>query len=120
MLISKNISINTYQGRKLVPLSEYKGVILKLTPKDKAEISRLQGLKSQYELELHEIETQLQKVKKTITKQWRQLSNKELKLWSEIDTINKLIIHNILLTLIKTNLIHVKFFCREKLPSFWR
>ena len=51
--------------KALVPKSEYKGVILKLTPKDKEKIAKLVSQKGELELELHAIEHLLNK-KKTI------------------------------------------------------
>lgn len=62
MLINQ-ISNQNFKG--LIPKSEYKGVILKLTPKDKKKIAELVDKKADLELELHSVERLLDK-KKTI------------------------------------------------------
>lgn len=49
----------------LVPASQYKGPVLKLTPKDKKKIAELVSKKADLELELNSIERLLDK-KKTI------------------------------------------------------
>ncbi len=46
-----NVSKQTFKGGKLVPKSDYKGLILKLTPKDKKRISELEKAKGQIDLE---------------------------------------------------------------------
>ena len=61
-----NISPTTNQTfTALVPKSEYKGVILKLTKKDEEKIAKLISQKSEYIFELNAIERLLEK-KKTI------------------------------------------------------
>ena len=60
-----SINTTTFQARKLIPLSEYKGKVLKLTPKDKAKIDKLMNKKSELILELTSIDRLLNK-KKTI------------------------------------------------------
>lgn len=62
MLINP-ISNQTFTA--LVPKKDYKGIILKLTPKDKNKISELISKKTDLEFELHAIEKLLDK-KKTI------------------------------------------------------
>ena len=58
-------TISNQSFRALVPKSEYKGVILKLTPKDKKKIAELISKKSFLEFELVTIDRLLDK-KKTI------------------------------------------------------
>ena len=60
-----SINNQTFQARKLVPIAEYTGKILKLTPKDKEKIAKLMGKKSELTLELVSIDRLLEK-KKTI------------------------------------------------------
>ena len=61
-----NLSVNSYGlnfggAKKLIPLSKYKGPILKLTEADKAEISRCRQRLADLELNLHKLEAQEKK-----------------------------------------------------------
>ena len=58
-----------FQAKNLIPLSEYKGTILKLTTKDKEQIAKLTKKKAQYELELMKVSRHLEKYTKSITKE---------------------------------------------------
>ena len=60
------INQNTITFKAKVPLSEYKGVILKLTDGDKAKIEKLMSQKSLLELQLNSVEKMLSKKKKMI------------------------------------------------------
>lgn len=61
------VKINSVQpivsNRNLVPINQYNGVILKLTKADKEKITVLQKQKAQYELELHALIKQAEKIK---------------------------------------------------------
>lgn len=64
-----NINFNNnipMMGKKLIPLSEYKGVILKLTPTDKSKIAELTQKKSILDLELYKL-IQAKRNKKTLS-----------------------------------------------------
>ena len=58
-----NYNFNFSSNRKLVPLSEYKGIILKLTKSDKATISKLESKIAELELEIHSLEKIDNKIK---------------------------------------------------------
>ena len=62
-MLIKPISAPNFQKR--VPLSEYRGVILKLTEQEKLQISKLMSEKSLLEIQLAEVDKMLLK-KKTI------------------------------------------------------
>lgn len=79
----------TFQAKKLIPLSQYQGPILKLTSKDKEKISNLLSQKTQILFELDRIKAKLEKNCKTITKEWQHLSIVESKLLGTIDSINR-------------------------------
>ena len=72
-----------------IPLSEYRGVILKLTPKDKKKIAELGSKKADLELELHSIERLLEK-KKTIIESSSLFYRRE-KILGEISTLEQMI-----------------------------
>ncbi|MBQ4115364.1 hypothetical protein IJD34_08175 [bacterium] len=85
-----NIQTNHGLGFKaLIPKSEYKSVILKLTPKDKKKISELITKKSQIELELDSVEKLLDK-KKTLLGSFN-LSCRHQTLLGEIALIEEMI-----------------------------
>ena len=89
MFLSISIQ-NSFQAKqKLVSLSKYKGPILKLTQKDKAEIAKLIEGKTLITFELDKIRERLKKNTNTITKEWRQLTIVESKLLGEIDIIDE-------------------------------
>lgn len=77
-------------GRK-IPLSEYKGPILKLTAKDKKQIEDLLQKKAGYELELATINDILKHNTKTITRENKRLSTAEMRLLGFISEIDRLI-----------------------------
>ena len=61
-----NITPTTNQSfTALIPKSQYKGTILKLTPKDKEKIAKLMSQKTEYEFELRAVDRLLDK-KKTL------------------------------------------------------
>lgn len=63
-----NQSFTTFQA--LVPLSEYKGPILKLTKSDKAKIKELSNTKASLELDLYNIENILKEKKLASELNW--------------------------------------------------
>ncbi|MBE7712076.1 MAG: hypothetical protein E7Z92_08080 [Cyanobacteria bacterium SIG31] len=90
MFISK-ITSNTFTAKKLVPITQYKGPILKLTAKDNEKIAELLNLRFYFETELEAITKRLSKNTKTITSEWHRLSCREQYLRSHIDSIDKTI-----------------------------
>ena len=84
-----NYTITPISFNSLIPRSEFKGPILKLTKKEKAKIAELMDKKSELELELVQVNNRLEKNQKTITKEWRQLSIVSSKLEGAISTIEK-------------------------------
>ena len=87
-----NTITNTSFGtKKLVPLSEYKGTILKLTQKDKEQIAKLTKKKAEYELELMKVSRHLEKYTKSITKEWKYFSMVEYNLMGKISIIEDMI-----------------------------
>ena len=60
------ISLSNQQFKALVPASQYKGPILKLTPKDKEKIARLMDAKTELLFEQGFLEKLLAKKKKII------------------------------------------------------
>ena len=90
MFISKTTS-NTFTAKKLVPKTQYKGPILKLTAKDNEKIAELLDLRFNYETELDKILKILSKNTKTITSEWSRLSYVEQHLRGQIDSIDKAI-----------------------------
>ena len=76
-----NTITNTSFGtKKLVPLSEYKGTILKLTQKDKEQIAKLTKKKAEYELELMNVTKHLDRKTKSLTREWKYFSMLEERL----------------------------------------
>ena len=69
-----------------VPLSEYKGPILKLTKPDIKKIDKLKDVRFQYEMELIDIEKLLAN-KKISTAQFNFLMNKKMKIEHSIEDI---------------------------------
>lgn len=87
-----NYSNTTFQaGKKLVPISDYKGPILKLTKKEQAEIADLLSKRSQLSFDLDNVRKILKKNTKTITREWQHLSNVDFSLQSEIERIDRII-----------------------------
>ena len=80
---------SSFKSRKLVPLKEYKGTILKLTPKDKEKISKLLEQRTYLEFELISISKLLEK-KKTIIES-SGLFNRLMKIEAEIRQIEDMI-----------------------------
>lgn len=85
------ISNPIFTAKKLVPLSEYKGPVLKLTKAEKAKISDLLEQRTQLSFDLDKVRKILEKNSKTITRQWQHLSIVDFKLHCEIERIDKLI-----------------------------
>lgn len=54
-LINSTISTQLAKGRNLKPLSEYSGVILRLTDKEKKEISELRAAIARLECDLYDL-----------------------------------------------------------------
>lgn len=54
-LNSQNQYSVSMQAKKLVPLSEYKGVVLKLTAGDKKKIAEIQAYKASLETDLYKL-----------------------------------------------------------------
>ena len=80
-----------FQAKNLIPLSEYKGTILKLTTKDKEQIAKLTKKKAEYELELMKVSRHLEKYTKSITKEWKYFSMVEFNLMGKISIIEDMI-----------------------------
>lgn len=56
MKVSANLNYTNFSGlKKLVPLSQYKGTILKLTDADKREIAKYQKRLADLELDLYKL-----------------------------------------------------------------
>lgn len=85
------INNQKFQAKNLIPLSQYKGPVLKLTPKDKEKIGQLMGKKTDLLFELDSINRLLEKRHKTITKEWQKLSNAQITISYQIEKIDNLI-----------------------------
>lgn len=90
-MIITSINVQNFQAKKLVPISQYQGPILKLTKKDKEKIALLLDKKTQISFELYGVTKLLEKNHKTITREWQHLSIVQSKLMGEIDRINNMI-----------------------------
>ena len=88
MIISQTYS-QKFEARKMIPISEYKGPILKLTPKERKEIAGLLDQKTQIYFELDNVRKILEKNQKTITREWQHLSMVEFSLLAKIDDIDR-------------------------------
>ena len=88
-----NIHVNNFQinTKALVPASEYKGPVLKLTAKEKSKIARLTKTKAELLLESTKLEDRLRKNTKHITKDYQWLATRLFKLESLIQDIEKAI-----------------------------
>ena len=75
--------------KNLVPKSQYKGPILKLTAKDKEKIEKLLNTRFNYEQELESIRRYLENNTKTISTGWNRLANRGYMLESYINDIDK-------------------------------
>ncbi len=83
------IPISNQNFSALIPASQYKGPILKLTPKDKKKIAELVSKKADLELELNSIERLLDK-KKTIIESSSLLDRRDSIIY-KISTLDEMI-----------------------------
>ncbi len=85
-----NLSVNSYglnfyASKKLIPLSQYKGTVLKLTEADKAEIAKYQNHLAELELDLNKLESLVKR--STSTKETYYYHDKIQKYLFEIDEL---------------------------------
>ena len=92
MILIQNQQINFRANvKKLVPISEYKGPTLKLTPKEQMKVSELLKTRAGLELELVKVKEKLEKNTKHITAEYQRYEQAFVKLQGMIEKIEKLI-----------------------------
>lgn len=90
MNICCNNNVSFAQSPKMVPISSYKGTILKLTKSDKEKIKALQVKRANFELDLNCVQNLLSKIKIT-TRESARLFHRSVEIEGNIAIIDDLI-----------------------------